>query len=310
MKCEWVQANIPLYIYDELLDDARFELEQHVSRCSSCAAELDGMRQFKTTMTAAPVVDPSPNLVAASRMRLQEALETTPKTGFWHRWTFDLASIFSRSRFSPALATALFIIGFAAGIGATYNIVSGSRPDVAAISSQPPVESSIAGIRAMNQERGSDKVEIKYDTVTTQSAQGSLNDARIQQLLLYAARNNYNSGVRMDSVDLLAERSQDKQVREAMIYALRYDNNPGVRLRALDCLGPYLKEDLRVRNAILSALLNDSNPGVRTEAIHLLEPVGADSTVREVLQRLAQQDENQYIRSRSRSVLAELPEID
>jgi HEAT repeat protein len=78
----------------------------------------------------------------------------------------------------------------------------------------------------------------------------------------------------------------------------------------LDCLGPYIKEDLRVRNAILSALLNDSNPGVRTEAIHLLEPVGADSTVREVLQRLAQQDENQYIRSRSRSVLAELPEID
>jgi hypothetical protein len=153
-------------------------------------------------------------------------------------------------------------------------------------------------------------VEIKYDTVSTQSAEGSLNDSRIQQLLLFAARNNYNSGVRLDSVDLLAQQTQEQKVREALMYALRYDTNPGVRLKALDSLGAYVKQDVRVRDAVLEALLNDSNPGVRAEAIHLVEPVRADSTVREVLQRLAQQDKSGYIRTQSRAVLAEMPEID
>src|SRR5262249_1589457 len=139
---------------------------------------------------------------------------------------------------------------------------------------------------------------------------GSLNDQRIQQLLLYAARSNYNSGVRMDSVGLLTQRPDDLRAREALIYALRYDSNPGVRLKALDGLGTYVKEDVRVRDAVLEALLHDSNPGVRTEALHLLGPVRADSSVRAVLQQLSENDHNQYIRSQARTVLAQLPEID
>ena len=76
MKCEWVQENILLYIYNELPDDARYELEQHLARCADCAAELKATRQFHATLSELPVEEPSPNLVAASRMRLQEGLET------------------------------------------------------------------------------------------------------------------------------------------------------------------------------------------------------------------------------------------
>jgi hypothetical protein len=128
--------------------------------------------------------------------------------------------------------------------------------------------------------------------------------------LLFAARNNYNSGVRMDSVDLLSQEPNNMHVREALIYALRYDSNPGVRLKALDGLGPYVKSDPRVRDAMLETLVQDANPGARTEALHLLEPVRADSSVRLVLQKLAQSDQNQYIRSQARIMLAQLPEFD
>jgi len=44
--------------------------------------------------------------------------------------------------------------------------------------------------------------------------------------------------------------------------------------------------------------------------LQLLEPVRADSSVRAVLQRLAQDDKNVYIRSHARTLLAQLPEID
>ena len=76
MKCEWVQENILLHIYNELPDDARYELEQHVARCTDCAAELKAARQLHATLSQFPVQEPSPNLVTASRMRLQEELES------------------------------------------------------------------------------------------------------------------------------------------------------------------------------------------------------------------------------------------
>ena len=91
---------------------------------------------------------------------------------------------------------------------------------------------------------------------------------------------------------------------------LRYDSNPGVRLKAIDGLGPYVKSDPRVRDAMLEALVHDSNPGARTEALRLLEPVRADSSVRSVLKELARDDQNQYIRSQARIMLAQLPEFD
>ncbi len=313
MKCEWVKENILLYVYDEVADDTRYELEQHVARCTNCATELDSMRHFRTSISQPVVDEPSPNLLASSRMKLQEALETTEQNRFWRRFIIDPTAWLQQMRFSPALAAVLLIVGFAGGIGATYKISSDNRGNLsnsAAVSGPQPSESSISGIRSISQQPGSNQVSIQYDTVSTQQTQGSLNDERIQQLLLYAARNNYNSGVRMDSVDLLTQQPSDPHVREALMYALRYDSNPGVRLKALDGLGPFVKDDLRVRDAVLEALMSDSNPGVRTEALRLIEPVRADSSVRIVLQKLAASDHNQYIRSQARTLLAQMPEID
>jgi HEAT repeats/Putative zinc-finger len=306
MNCDWVGENIQLYIYDELADDARYELEQHVARCGECAKELKSAREMHSLLSRMPVSEPSPNLLAASRMKLQESLETAEQSGFWQRLVFDPWAWWRDIRFAPAVAAVIFIGGFAGGIGGTYQVMKNRRLDVGA----PPVESSvIGGIRSVTQEPGN-QVRIKYDTVSSEEAQGSLNDQRIQQLLLFAARSNYNSGVRMDSVDLLSQQAQDMRVREALLYALRYDSNPGVRLKALDALGAYVKDDVRVRDAVLEALLHDSNPGLRTSALHLLGPVRADSSVRAVLQKLAEGDRNQYIRSQARTVLAQLPEID
>jgi len=313
MKCEWVQENILLHIYNELPDDARYELEQHVARCTDCAAELKAARQLHVTLSQFPVQEPTPNLVTASRMRLQEALETTEQGGFWQRLVFDPGAWLRPIKLAPALAAAIFIVGFAGGIGATYQMMSGqgtNSRNVADLTAANPTESSITGIQSISQQPGSSQISIRYNTVSTQEAQGSLDDRRIQQLLLFATRNNYNSGVRMDSVDLLTQTPNDTRVREALLYALRYDSNPGVRLKAIEGLGSYVKNDVRVRDAVLEALMNDSNPGLRTQALHLLEPVRADSSVRVVLQKLAESDQNQYIRSQARNVLSQMSEID
>ncbi|HXE91854.1 MAG TPA: HEAT repeat domain-containing protein [Terriglobales bacterium] len=308
MNCEYVKKGLIDYVYDEMADDARHELEQHVERCAGCAAELKTVREFRSALAARPRLEPTPNLLTASRMRLQEQLESTTQAAAW-RWVLDPGAWLRQIRYSPALAAGILMVGFAAGIMTTYGMLNqNGHPQVAA--TPQPAEAAIAGIRSINRDPRSNLVEIQYDQLQRESAQGSLDDPRIQELLLFAARSQTNSGVRLDSVDLLTENPQDNRVREALMYSLRYDKNPGVRLKALEGLRPYVAEDLRVRDAILEALLNDPNPGVRTEAIKMLQPVKGDGSVRLALEQLAQKDENKFIRNESRRVLATLPEID
>src|ERR1700731_4116371 len=305
MKCEWVRENITLHVYGELADDARHELEQHVARCTECAAELKAEQGFHALLAQEPSPEPTPNLLTASRMRLQEALETAEQGRFWHRLAFDPANWLRQVRFSPALASAIFILGFAGGMGTAYRVL-GHQPQgpIASSTSSPtPAETSITGIRSITQDPGTNRINIKYDTVSTSEAQGSLNDQRIQQLLLFAARNNYNSGVRMDSVDLLTQSPDDSRVREALMYALQNDTNPGVRLKALDGLSGFVRQDARVRDGVLRTLISDTNSGVRMQALRLVEPMKTDSNVRSVLTRLSQTDENVSIRSQARSML-------
>jgi anti-sigma factor RsiW len=313
MKCEWVRENIVLEVYGELADDARHELEQHVARCADCAAELKAEQAFHALLAQDRAADPSPNLVAASRMRLQEALETAKQGSFFSRLAFDPANWLRQVKFSPALASVILILGFAGGVGTAIKLTPRSPSVVQQAPlqvQQVPVEASIVGIESITQDPGTNQVSIKYNTVSPQQYQGPLNDQQVQQLLLYAARNNYNSGVRVDSVGLLAQRSSDQQVREALMYALQNDTNPGVRLKSLDALGNYVKTDTNVRDAVLRALVNDDNSGLRIEALRLIEPVKADGSVRGVLMALAAKDQSTYIKSQARTMLAQLPEID
>ena len=310
MKCEWVQQNVVLYVYDELPDDARHELEQHVARCATCMAEVRAVKNFRTDLAPFSVQEPSPNFLTDSRMKLQEALESAEQGGWWSRLVFEPMNWLQQIRFAPALTAAIFIIGFAGGIGATYKMGKGRGTEELISKPAPAALSSVSGVSSIAQQPGSDQVTIKYDTIVPQQHTGSFNDPEVQQLLLYAARNNFNAGVRMDSVNLLTQQPNNQHVREALLYALRYDSNTGVRLKALNGLGPYVKDDVQVRDAVLEALMSDTNPGVRVEALRLLDPVRADSSVRIVLQRLAQKDENRYIRSQARAMIAQLPEMN
>lgn len=312
MNCEWVQENITLYLYSELADDRRHELEQHLTRCHACSAELEQQKAFQLEMNALPVEDISPNFLAASRMRLQEALEQVqPHRAWYHRLAFDPASWLRQVRFSPALATVIFLVGFGGGIGTMYKAVSGKTPTGATSIPQNsnPAEASISSITSIERDPNSNNVRVQYARVIPESIQGSASDPKIQDLLLYGAKNQDSPGVRLNSVDVLKAKSDDPRVRETLTYALRYDSNPGVRLQALEGLGPFVKQDIRVRNAVLEALLNDSNLGVRSGALHSLDPVRADSSVRMALQQLAKEDPSEYIRSQSKQLLASMPTV-
>ena len=314
MNCDWTKENVVLYIYGELADDAKFEFEQHVRHCLGCRRELDAAVEFKDAMAAAPVKEISPSFLAANRMQLQEALEHAEQSrNIFSSFVFDATGWFHQIKLAPALTAALLIVGFAGGVGTTYKMMESRRPPITAvgqIETQQPVEANIATIESITPAANSNQVQIKYNTLQPQTLNGTTDDPRVRQLLLLAARNNRNSSLVLDSLDVLTRRPEDDAVREVLIEALRYDKNPGVRLKSLDALKGYVRDDVHVRDAVVEALLHDNNAGVRQEAISLLDPVKADTSVRSALTVLAAREPNKFIREESKRYLASMPHLD
>src|ERR1700744_6212824 len=165
MNCEWVQHNVSLYLYNELGDDARHEVEQHLMRCRTCAEEFEATKAFHETMSGLPVPEVTPNLLTASRMKLQEALEHAEQLHGWRRFVLDPMALLQRMRVSPALAAAIFMFGFGSGLAVMYGV----HPDSVRLTGSPEMhdmaKASIGSVKSVEVQPNSDQVSISYDRV-------------------------------------------------------------------------------------------------------------------------------------------------
>ena len=314
MNCEVAQRNIVLVSYGELADEEIHGLERHLAECEECRKELAAMRALMEAMAYTPVMEPSPNMVAQSRMQLDEALDQIPARGWLNRLGSSLFGWVGHVQSAPALTTLLVGVGFLAG-NFTYRYQAAHAPKLPTpVILSNSTNGVIANVSGIVQTPNSDIVQVKYNRMIPEVLQGSLDDPQIRQLLTMGTTMPPGmNGVRDEAVPLLASEckaghacedgSDGKGIRNALLVSLRYDKNPGVRLKALEGLQPYVGQDQRVRDAVLEALLQDSNAGVRTRAISLLEPVQADASVRQVLRTVSTQDENPYIRTASYQAL-------
>jgi anti-sigma factor RsiW len=82
MKCQSARDCIVLLNYGELPDELAGVLEQHLLSCEDCREELEAFERFEQRLATMPVLEPSPNLLAQSRMRLDDALDMIPPHGF------------------------------------------------------------------------------------------------------------------------------------------------------------------------------------------------------------------------------------
>jgi hypothetical protein len=323
MNCELAHERIVMADYGELPDDAAHELERHLVTCAPCAQEREQMRALKLLADAYPVEEPPANLVARSRIRLEEALDALPPTRWFERLLQKLRNNAASLQSAPIAASLLLVIGGGVGsLGGFYvaqnhaarNSESGQGSGI-----QPkPVDQSegeIASISSIEREPNSEIVAVHFNQIVPREIHGSLDSPGIRKLLMLASENAASPVLRDDSVGLLASECRAGHeclpagIRQALMVSLRYDRDAGVRQKALEGLQPYVSEDVDVRNAVLTALLNDSDPRIRTAAISILEPVEADASVRQALRSVASSDRNPRIRSVSRQVLSRVTEI-
>src|ERR1035437_6746313 len=105
MKCENAQQNIVLVTYGELPDQDLASLEQHLAECEACNRELKALLAMHEALAYRPVMEPSPNLLAQSRMRLDEELDSIPPHGFLTRLRSNLYSWLGHWRSAAAAGT-------------------------------------------------------------------------------------------------------------------------------------------------------------------------------------------------------------
>jgi hypothetical protein len=318
MKCEKAQQNIVLVTYGELPDEQMASLEEHLAECEACNRELKALLAMHEALAYQPMIDPSPNLLAQSRMRLDEELDTIPPHGFLTRLRSNLYGWLGHMQSAPALVTLLLGVGFLGG-NFTYRYQVAHQPRVPGpIVLTNSTNGAIADISGIVQTPNTEIVQVTYNRVVPETVQGSLDDPQIRKLLLIGTKAAANNGVRTNSVELLANECRighqciggpDGNVRNGLLVSLRYDKNANVRLAALEGLQPYVAEDQRVRDAILEALMHDSNADIRTRAIGLLQPVESDSSVRQVMRTVSTTDDNPYIRTVSTHALAGTADI-
>jgi hypothetical protein len=329
MKCKVARERMVDAAYGELAEALAWEVENHVAGCAGCREERKQLLELKDLAGACPVAEPDANLVARSRMRLDAALDALPPRRWHERLSQWLRNNFFHVEAAPAAACLLLAVGVGAGWLSNHELARRSAAPVATVQMAQTVKeqtlpgvarkasaaAAIASISGIVRQPNSHRVEVRYNQMVPRKVEGSLDDPAIRQLLMLASRNPASSGVRNDSVDLLASECRaghscpPSGIRDALLSALRFDKSEAVRKKALRGLEPYVAEDVRVRNAVLNALMNDGSSQIRNAAIGILEPVEADTSVRQVLYSVSNTDRSPYIRNVSRQVLDQVPEI-
>lgn len=321
MNCESAQQNIVLAQYGELPDELQHKLEQHLSLCEDCRREWNAMLALSEELAQHPLLEPSPNLLAASRMRLDEALDAMPPKSVTQRFWGSAFRWLGYVQGAPALTVLLVGVGFIGGTIIARYQAAHLPPPPRTVATTNASQSAIANVLDIKQTPDPQIVQVKYNSLVPETMQGSLSDPQIRQLVMLATKMSANPEVHKDAVSLLVNQcransgcsddgSNGDDYRGTLLASLHYDKDPQVRLNALQGLQPYVAQSESVRNAVLDALMNDQSPDVRSAAISMLEPVQADSSVRRVLRSVSTQDSSAAIRNASFQALQGSADIE
>src|SRR5580658_2147207 len=139
-QCEAAQRDIALAAYGDLPDDANHRLEHHLAECGHCRQELEAVQGLRQAMSLYPMLDPSPNLLTRTRLRLEEALDAVPRSGRMTRIVDRFFSGIARVQSAPVMASVFLVFGLSAGGFAGFRVGHNSVP-------QPPPPVHITAVQ-------------------------------------------------------------------------------------------------------------------------------------------------------------------
>jgi hypothetical protein len=285
-RCDKIAPILVFYACEEVSENERKLIDEHLAVCASCAEQLTGERALWEAIGAAnpPAgeINSADALLAQCRSQLAETLDDLAVTPVREHWQpFGWVRRFMALR--PAWSGAMLVF-FGALLGAhvipwLQNSLPGNSNGrvVNVLASQKLTDEqlskmAVAGINLApwpNAAPGTVQLQLRAEQPMVIS--GNVDDSNMRRVLTYVVENGerFDAGVRLDCLDALKAQARDAQVRKALLLAARKDQNPAVRMKALEALKEAASDDT-VREALLDALEHDANPGVRVEVVNML----------------------------------------
>jgi hypothetical protein len=298
-RCANIAPILVFYACDEVSENERKLIDEHLAVCASCAEQLAGERALWEAMNAANPPEgelkSADTLLAQCRSQLAETLDdlsVTPVREHWQPFGWVRRWMALRPAWSGAM---LIFFGVLLGAevmpwlqsglpgnsnGRAVNVLASQK-----LTDEQLSKMAVAGINlAPWPDAAPGTVQLQLRAEQPMVLSGNVDDINMRRVLTYVVENGerFDAGVRLDCLDALKAQARDAQVRKALLLAARKDQNPAVRMKALEALKESAADDA-VREAMLDALAHDANPGVRVEVVnmlvHSLEHESRDSVV-------------------------------
>jgi len=303
-KCDAVREQFALLLYGELNFDEEERVESHLDGCAECRQALARQKRLHEALDGVAVT-PSPALLSRSRQDLSALLDQEKRPSGVSTWWQDIKHSFStgwKVQFlRPAGAVALLAIGFL-GAKLTPGMNFGNAFQAMSLG-------GFGGAQVRDVATQPDgTVRIVLNETRQREVSGNMEDQHIRDLLLSAAKEASDPGLRAQTVTILMGDADDQDVRQALVFSLDNDKNADVRLKALEGLKRY-GNDPEVQNALARVLLSDSNTGIRTQAIDALtarQGVLLNRQIVGTLQELMARENDAYVREQTQRILQSL----
>lgn len=294
MNCKNIREQFALLLYGELSFDEEERIDSHLDGCADCRAALARQKVLHEAVDAAAVT-PSPALLNRCREDLAELLPREKPAPGRESWWSQIAGNWKIQFLRPVGAMALLAIGFFA---------AKVTPGIGGITSMGLGDFGGAQVRNVAAQPDG-TLRIVFDEKRERTISGSRDDQRIRQLLMAAAKEATDPGLRAQTVTILVGEADESDVREALAFAMANDENTNVRLKAMEGLERYANDPM-VQNALAHVLLNDPNTGMRTRVIDALtghEGQELDRQMVGALQELMSREDDSDVRERARQML-------
>jgi len=294
MNCKNIREQFALLLYGELSFDEEERIDSHLDGCAECRAALARQKVLHEAVDAAAVT-PSPALLNRCREDLAEMLPREKPASGWANWWSQIAGNWKIQVLRPVGAVALLAIGFFA---------AKVTPGLSGVASMGLGDFGGAQVRNVAAQPDG-TLRIVFDEKRERTISGTRDDQRIRQLLMAAAKEATDPGLRAQTVTILVGDANESDVREALAFAMANDENTNVRLKAMEGLQRYANDPM-VQNALAHVLLNDPNSGMRTRVIDALTGHDGQELDRQMvgaLQELMSREDDSDVRERARQML-------
>ena len=316
MKHNEYKQLLQLSLFGELKSEEQLKLKEHLLTCEECRTELEDQKNLLELISGKKKSEVDEKVLTAARYQLRGALRSEIANKNIFGSTIDsIAQFFTTPlKFAVVSATMLLfgiLIGsllFSKSSGEELKTENGNENRFASLNENI----NISNLRFIDSDASDGEVEFTFQASRPVRLRGKVNDPQIQSVLTYAMLNEQNPGSRLNSINAMdteVHMKYDQDVKNALVTVVMTDKNSGVRREALKLISkfPY---DESVKQTFLYVITKDTVSGLRIEALNSLIEAGSQGNKLNqydlnLFRQKLQQDDNPYIKLRSKTILQE-----